>query len=150
MTLIETLHALKAEGNRIVFTNGCFDILHSGHVMYLAQAAQLGDILVVGLNSDASVKRLKGEHRPINSQEDRAIVLSALEAVDFVKIFEEDTPYQLIKDIVPDVLVKGGDYTKEQIVGSDFVEARGGTVEIIPFVDGKSTTSIVERIRTDK
>lgn len=148
MTLIETLHALKAEGNTIVFTNGCFDILHSGHVMYLAQAAQLGDILVVGLNSDASVKRLKGEHRPINSQEDRAIVLSALEAVDFVKIFEEDTPYSLIKDIVPDVLVKGGDYTKDQIVGSDFVESRGGRVEIIPFVDGKSTTSIVDKIRT--
>ena len=130
----------------VVFTNGCFDILHSGHVKYLREAAKLGEVLVVGLNSDASVKRLKGETRPINSQDDRAEVLCALGFVDYVVIFEEDTPLELIKIIQPDVLVKGGDYIKSNVVGADFVESRGGEVFLIPFVDGKSTTNIIKKI----
>ncbi|MBQ6920029.1 MAG: D-glycero-beta-D-manno-heptose 1-phosphate adenylyltransferase, partial [Synergistaceae bacterium] len=130
----------------VVFTNGCFDILHSGHVKYLREAAKLGEVLVVGLNSDSSVKRLKGETRPINSQEDRAEVLCALGFVDYVVIFEEDTPLELIKIIQPDVLVKGGDYKRENVVGADFVESRGGELFLIPFVEGKSTTSIINKI----
>ncbi len=134
----------------VVFTNGCFDILHSGHVKYLREAAKLGEVLVVGLNSDASVKRLKGETRPVNSQEDRAEVLCALGFVDYVVIFEEDTPLELIKVIQPDVLVKGGDYTRENVVGADFVMSRGGELFLIPFVEGKSTTSIIKKIEAMK
>lgn len=135
------------QNKKIVFTNGCFDILHAGHVRYLQEAAGLGDILVVGLNSDASVKRLKGEERPINSEGDRAEVLCALEYVDYVVIFEEDTPLELITALQPDVLVKGGDYTPEEVVGKDVVEARGGKLVLVPFVEGKSTTNIINRMR---
>ena len=134
----------------VVFTNGCFDILHAGHVTYLREAAKLGEVLVVGLNSDASVKRLKGETRPINSQVDRAEVLCALGFVDYVVIFEEDTPLELIKTIQPDVLVKGGDYKRENVVGADFVESRGGELFLIPFVYGKSTTGIIKKIEEMK
>ncbi len=134
----------------VVFTNGCFDILHSGHVKYLRKAASLGEVLVVGLNSDASVKRLKGPTRPINNQEDRAEILCALGFVDYVVIFDEDTPLELIKMIQPDVLVKGGDYTPETVVGADFVKSRGGELFLIPFVEGKSTTNIIRKIEGSK
>lgn len=130
----------------MVFTNGCFDIIHAGHVQYLEQAKQLGDILVVGLNSDASVKRLKGANRPINNEDDRAIVLAALESVDYVVLFIEDTPYELIKALQPDVLVKGGDWTADKIVGADIVKAKGGTVLSLPFKDGLSSTNIINVI----
>ncbi len=141
------LSRLKAEGKKIVFTNGCFDILHAGHVRYLATARELGDVLVVGLNSDDSVRRLsKGPERPICSQDERAIVLSALSSVDYVTVFDEDTPYELIKKLKPDILVKGGDWPLDQIVGRNIVEAEGGHVTTIPFVEGKSTTDIIERI----
>lgn len=131
---------------RVVFTNGCFDILHRGHVQYLAEARDLGDCLVVGLNSDASVKRLKGDERPINGQHDRALLLAALESVSHVIIFDEDTPAELIQQVCPDILVKGGDYTLDAIVGADFVIQRGGTVRVIPFVDGYSTTSTIQKM----
>lgn len=133
---------------RIVFTNGCFDILHVGHIRYLRQAAAQGDMLVVGLNSDASVKRLKGEGRPVNSEDDRAELLASLPFVDYIVIFEEDTPYELIKQIQPDVLVKGGDYIPEDVVGRDIVEGRGGKLVLIDFVEGRSTTGIIRRIRS--
>lgn len=136
----------KADGLKIVFTNGCFDILHKGHITYLYEAKKLGDLLVVGLNSDNSIKRIKGEKRPILSESERAYILSALEMVDFVIIFDEDTPYELIKIVKPDVLVKGGDWDINNIVGKDIVESYGGKVLNIPFVEGKSTTNIIERI----
>lgn len=132
---------------KIVFTNGCFDILHIGHVRYMQEAAKLGDILVVGLNSDASVKRLKGPERPVNSEMDRAELLCALGFVDYVVIFDEDTPYNLISEVQPDVLVKGGDYQPDDVVGKELVEARGGVLVLIPFVPGKSTTKIIEKIQ---
>lgn len=132
---------------RVVFTNGCFDIMHVGHMRYLQEAAKLGDVLVVGLNSDASVKRLKGPERPINSEQDRAEMMSALSFVDYVVIFEEDTPLELIKKIQPDVLVKGGDYSNEYVVGTNEVTARGGELVLIPFVEGKSTTNIIKKIQ---
>ncbi len=134
---------------KIVFTNGCFDILHVGHKRYLEQASSLGDVFVIGVNSDASVKRLKGPSRPVNPEQDRMEILSALGFVDYVVLFDEDTPYELIKIIQPDVLVKGGDYTVDKVVGRDIVEARGGRVELIPFVDGKSTTSIINKINNN-
>lgn len=133
------------EEKSIVFTNGCFDILHAGHVTYLQEAKTLGDILIVGLNSDASVRRLKGELRPINTQDDRACVLDALRSIDYVVVFDEDTPYDVIKSVQPDVLVKGGDYAVDDIVGGDIVRERGGNVRVLPFVQGKSTTAIIER-----
>jgi rfaE bifunctional protein nucleotidyltransferase chain/domain len=132
----------------IVFTNGCFDILHRGHVTYLNQARDLGDLLIVGINSDESVKRLKGPERPVNMLEDRAYVLSALKSVDYVIPFEEDTPLNLINLIMPDILVKGGDYTIDRIIGAQEVLAHGGRVEIIPFVPGKSTSAIIDTIKT--
>lgn len=134
-------------GRKIVFTNGVFDILHHGHLDYLAKAASLGNVLVLGLNSDASVKRLKGDERPLNNQNDRAFQLACLLFVDVVCVFEEDTPKDLIEAVKPDVLAKGGDYTIETIVGADFVLANGGQVEVIPFVSGYSTTSLIARIR---
>jgi D-beta-D-heptose 7-phosphate kinase/D-beta-D-heptose 1-phosphate adenosyltransferase len=137
---------LKSKCQTIVFTNGCFDILHCGHVLYLEQAKACGDVLVLGLNSDASVQRLKGKDRPINKQDDRAIVLAGLQAVDFVVIFDEDTPYNLIANIMPDVLVKGGDWSIADIVGSDIVLASGGIVKSLGFTDGKSTTNIITNI----
>ena len=130
----------------IVFTNGCFDILHRGHVEYLAQASDLGDKLIVGLNTDASVKRLKGELRPVNDEQSRALLLSALQFVDAVVLFGEDTPYELIKQVQPDVLVKGNDYCVEEIVGYDIVTAKGGKVLTINLVDGFSTTNIIKRM----
>jgi len=133
---------------KIVFTNGCFDILHPGHVYYLNQARSLGDVLVVGLNSDDSVKRLnKGTERPIHSQDKRADVLAALLCVDYISIFDEDTPLELIQKIKPDVLVKGGDYTIDKIAGADFVQAYGGSVAIIPLLEGYSTTDIVNKLK---
>ena len=145
--LDELCNILAGTNKKIVFTNGCFDILHVGHVQYLREAAQLGDILVIGLNSDASIKRIKGEDRPINKEQDRAEILAALEFVDYVVLFEEDTPINLIKAIKPNVLVKGGDYKKENIVGWDFVEQNGGEVKTISFVEGKSTTNIINLIK---
>lgn len=135
----------RNEDKKIVFTNGCFDILHRGHVEYLAQAADMGDILVVGLNTDASVSRLKGPLRPVNDEHARAMVLAALRFVDAVVLFEEDTPYELIKTVQPDILVKGTDYKPEDIVGYDIVMARGGEVKTIELVKGYSTTGIIER-----
>ncbi|MEY3312488.1 MAG: D-glycero-beta-D-manno-heptose 1-phosphate adenylyltransferase [Ignavibacteria bacterium] len=145
--IVELVAKLKLSGYSIVFTNGCFDILHKGHVAYLQSAKSMGDILIVGMNTDASVKRLKGEERPINTLEDRAFVLSALKSVDYVVPFDEDNPLTLIQSIKPDVLVKGGDYTMETIIGAKEVLAHGGKVEIIPFVEGKSTSSIIDAIR---
>lgn len=144
--LIRIRQDLQKSGKKVVFTNGCFDILHRGHVEYLQKAKALGDVLIVGLNTDASVKRLKGPSRPIVNQEDRAFVLSALSAVDYVCYFDDDTPYELIKAIVPDVLVKGGDWAVENVVGRDIVEGAGGVVKTIEFVPNRSTTSIIERI----
>ena len=139
--------ALRREGRRIVFTNGCFDILHAGHVRYLREARQRGDALVVGLNSDASVRRLKGEERPFNELADRAEVLAGLEAVDLVIPFEDDTPVALIEMVEPDILVKGADWKDGEVAGADFVRARGGEVEFIDFLPGRSTTGIADRIR---
>ena len=136
----------KPEGRKVVFTNGCFDILHRGHATYLAQAREQGDLLVVGLNTDASVRRLKGPTRPVNNQFDRAFLLASLACVDFVILFDDDTPEQLIHTVCPDVLVKGGDYTLDTIVGADFVLQNGGIVTTIPFVDGYSTTSTLNKI----
>lgn len=138
---------LENKGKKIVFTNGCFDILHRGHVTYLAEAKKLGDLLVIGLNSDASVKRLKGPERPINNEEDRKYVISQLKSVDFVEIFTEDTPLNLILKVKPDVLVKGGDWKIDQIVGGKEVIANGGDVFSLNFVDGYSTTSIIHKIQ---
>jgi D-beta-D-heptose 7-phosphate kinase/D-beta-D-heptose 1-phosphate adenosyltransferase len=138
--------AEKDRGKRIVFTNGCFDLLHTGHVKYLQKARRLGDLLVLGLNSDASVKRLKGPKRPLIDQEERAHLLAALDCIDYVIIFDEDTPLNLITSLKPDVLAKGGDYALNDVVGRDVVESNGGRVELITFVDGKSTTNIIERI----
>lgn len=133
---------------KVVFTNGCFDILHKGHVAYLEKARRLGDYLVVGLNSDASVRRLgKGPGRPVNSQKDRAAVLGALRCVDRVVIFGEDTPERLIRKVRPDVLVKGGDWKKENVVGASFVESYGGRVRLIPYVKGFSTTGLLAKIQ---
>lgn len=132
---------------KIVFTNGCFDILHRGHVTYLAEAKKLGDLLILGVNSDASVKRLKGPERPINNENDRAYVLSQLKSVDFTEIFTEDTPLNLINKIMPKVLVKGGDWKIDQIVGAKEVIANGGDVFSLNFVDGYSTTSIIHKIQ---
>lgn len=141
------LRAWRSAQKTIVFTNGCFDILHRGHVEYLAQAADLGDVLVVGLNTDASVKRLKGESRPVNDEQSRALLLSALQFVDAVVLFDDDTPYELIKQVQPDVLVKGNDYKPEEIVGYDIVTARGGKVMTIDLVEGFSTTNIIKRMK---
>lgn len=140
---------LRNEGKSIVFTNGCFDILHVGHTTYLQKAKDLGNVLILGLNSDTSVRRLKGESRPINNENDRATVLLALRSIDHVVIFPEDTPFNLISLIQPDILAKGGDYSRDTIVGADIVEARGGKVVVIPLVDGKSTTATIEKMQTN-
>ena len=144
---IEIINRIKAERKKIVFTNGCFDLLHVGHVRYLAQAKKLGDFLIIGLNSDSSVKELKGEDRPINSFEDRATLLSAIESVDSVIMFEEQTPENLIKEIVPDFLVKGGDYNIEDIVGYQTVMQNGGQVKTLSFYDGYSSTNYINKIK---
>jgi len=136
----------KLSGQKIVFTNGCFDILHRGHVEYLTEAKACGDKLVIALNSDSSVRGLKGDPRPIQSQEDRAVILDALESVDLVVIFDQETPAEIIKTLLPDVLVKGGDYTPDTIVGADTVTENGGEIKVIPFRSGQSTSGIVEKI----
>ncbi|HOJ49758.1 MAG TPA: D-glycero-beta-D-manno-heptose-7-phosphate kinase [Spirochaetota bacterium] len=141
--LLSKVEILKREEKRIVFTNGCFDILHRGHLTYLKKAKSLGDILIVGLNSDGSVRKLKGEGRPINNQEDRALMLSSLEFVDYVIVFDDDTPYRIIKEIKPDILVKGGDYKIEEVVGREFAKE---TI-VLPFVEGYSTTNLISRIK---
>ena len=147
-SLEEMLNLWREEGKTIVFSNGCFDILHRGHVEYLSKAADLGDVLIIGLNTDSSVKRIKGPSRPVNDEKARAVVLAALEFVDAVIFFEEDTPYNLIKYVQPDVLVKGKDYKAEDIVGYDIVVGNGGRVETIELVDGFSTTNTIEKMRT--
>ena len=139
--------ALKVTGKKVSFTNGCFDILHPGHLFSLKQAAAEADFLIVGLNSDASVKKLKGPSRPINNTESRAIVLAHLIVVDAVVVFEEETPLELIKALLPDVMVKGGDYTIDQVVGGKEVIANGGKVIINPIVEGFSTTSLIEKMK---
>ena len=140
------LESERQKGRTIVFTNGCFDLLHVGHVKYLQKARRLGDLLVLGLNSDASIRRLKGPKRPLIDQDERAHILAALDCIDYVVIFDEDTPLELIREVRPHILVKGGDYQADQVVGKDVVESYGGRVELITFVDGKSTTNIVEKI----
>ena len=140
----------RPRSGTVVFTNGCFDILHRGHVEYLTRARALGDHLIVGINTDASVRRLKGAGRPVVEQDDRAFVLAALACVDAVTLFDEDTPAALITALLPDVLVKGGDYSPDQVVGRDVVESHGGRLVLIPFVTGRSTTGILHRMqRTD-
>jgi rfaE bifunctional protein nucleotidyltransferase chain/domain len=145
-SLLFICEELRSFYKKIVFTNGCFDLIHVGHVAYLNEARKLGDILIIGLNSNDSVRRLKGNSRPINDEWDRAIVLDALKPVDYVVIFDEDTPYELIQLIEPDYLVKGGDYSFEDIVGADIVQQKGGEVVVIPFIEGKSTTKIIEQL----
>lgn len=145
--LLQEIAARKAAGRRIVFTNGCFDLLHVGHVRYLQAARALGDELVVGVNSDASVKRLKGPDRPIQTENDRAEILAALACVSFTTLFTEDTPARLIEAVRPDILVKGGDWKIDQIVGGAFVQSYGGEVRSLQFIDGKSTTKLIEKAR---
>jgi len=137
----------RLQNRRIVFTNGVFDILHEGHIASLSEAASFGYVLIVGVNADASVKRLKGDSRPVNNEHSRSLLLASLIMTDAVIIFEEDTPLELIKALLPDVLVKGGDYTLEQIVGAKEVMANGGEVQIVPILEGFSTTGIIERMR---
>lgn len=144
--LVRVVARLRSGNKRVVFTNGCFDILHVGHVAYLKRARELGDVLVVGLNSDSSVRDIKGKLRPINKEADRAIVLSALYFVDFVTIFDGATPERLIRAVKPDILVKGADWKAEEIVGADFVKSYGGRVVRIPFIKGYSTTSVIDKI----
>ena len=141
------LEVWKNSGLQVVFTNGCFDVLHIGHSRYLLEAASLGDKLIVAINSDDSVKRLKGKERPINNQHDRAELLAAMSFIDAVVFFEEDTPYELISELIPDILVKGGDWKPEQIVGSDIVLAAGGEVKSLRFYDGHSTTATIDKIK---
>ena len=145
--IVKQVNLWRFLNNRIVFTNGCFDILHRGHIEYLAAAADLGNKLIIGLNSDDSVSRLKGSDRPINSFQDRALALAALRFTDAVVEFNEDTPLNLIRMILPDVLVKGGDYSREHIVGATDVEAHGGEIAIISFTEGYSTTSFLKKIQ---
>jgi D-beta-D-heptose 7-phosphate kinase/D-beta-D-heptose 1-phosphate adenosyltransferase len=145
-TIEKIANELREENKKIVFTNGCFDILHIGHVKYLQKAKALGDKLIVGVNSNDSVKRLKGPTRPVNDEYDRAYLLASLEIVDYVVIFDEDTPYKLIKKVKPDILVKGADYKGKEVVGSDIAKE----VKLIDFVEGKSTTNIIKKVRNAK
>jgi rfaE bifunctional protein nucleotidyltransferase chain/domain len=145
--LMRVRAGLRAEGRRLVFTNGCFDILHVGHVRYLADARALGDALLVAINSDRSVRALKGPNRPVMNESERAEILAALSSVDFVTVFDEESPRTLIAEVLPDVLVKGGDYRPDEIHGREEVEAAGGRVLSLPFVEGASTTGVIERIK---
>jgi D-glycero-beta-D-manno-heptose 1-phosphate adenylyltransferase len=147
-TLANSVKEWQSKGKKVVFTNGCFDLLHYGHIHYLAEARDLGDKLIVAMNSAASVKRLKGEHRPINDELTRQYLLAALEFVDAVVVFEEDDPFDLITLIMPDILVKGGDWQPHQIIGSDVVLANGGKVQSLPYIDGYSTTNLEKKIRS--
>lgn len=144
--LVNIIKQEKNNGAKVVFTNGCFDLLHAGHVKYLQKARSLGDILVLGLNSDSSIRRLKGEKRPLIDEEERANILAALDCISYLVLFDEDTPLELIKAIKPHILAKGGDYTAENVAGKDIVEAYGGRVELVNFIDGKSTTNIIEQV----
>ena len=144
--LLRIIEDLKAKGKRIVFTNGCFDLLHIGHIRYLEEARALGDFLVVGVNSDSSVRKLKGPQRPVLPEEERAEILSGLGCVDYITLFDEIDPLKLITSLHPHILVKGGDWTKEQIVGREVVERSGGEVVIIPFVKGASTSNLIKTI----
>lgn len=139
--------ALSRQGKTVVFTNGCFDVVHYGHVKYLAKAAELGDVLVIGLNTDESVKQIKGENRPVNPMEARQWTLAALEFVDYVIPFDENTPYELIREVKPNVLVKGKDYNEKDVVGHDLVKANGGSVKTIELEKGFSTSSIIEKLK---
>jgi D-beta-D-heptose 7-phosphate kinase/D-beta-D-heptose 1-phosphate adenosyltransferase len=143
--LLKRIEFWRRLGDKIVFTNGCFDILHQGHARLLASCSEMGERLVIGLNSDTSVKRLKGEGRPVNDQQSRAVLLAALQFTDAIVIFEEDTPETLIHAIKPDILVKGGDWKPEEIAGSSFVKSYGGQVKVVPYLNGFSTTGIIER-----
>jgi D-beta-D-heptose 7-phosphate kinase/D-beta-D-heptose 1-phosphate adenosyltransferase len=145
--LKKEIAALKAQGKHIVFTNGCFDLLHPGHMRYLYAARQLGDYLVVAVNTDRSVKAIKGANRPIQSQDERTELLAALSFVDAVVLFDEDNPLEVIQHLVPNVLVKGGDWTEAKIIGADVVKKSGGVVKSLPFVAGYSTTTLIEKIR---
>lgn len=138
--------SLRSDGKKIVFTNGVFDILHHGHVSYLKEARNLGDALIIGVNADDSVRRLKGEKRPLQTETDRAHILAALKSTDCVVIFDDDTPLALIEYIIPDILVKGADWAVENVVGRDIVEKNGGNVLTIPFIEGRSTTGVVEKV----
>ncbi|MDX2249961.1 MAG: D-glycero-beta-D-manno-heptose 1-phosphate adenylyltransferase [Bacteroidia bacterium] len=144
---LQRISSWRIQGDLIVFSNGCFDLIHPGHIEYLEQARQLGDRLVLGLNADVSVKKLKGEDRPINNERARAIILAALVFVDMVIIFEEDTPQELIQAVSPDILVKGGDYIVEEIVGYEWVKKTGGKILTIPLLEGYSTTSTIKKLR---
>lgn len=144
--LVQVVNRLKQEGKRVVFTNGCFDIIHMGHVLYLKKAREYGDVLVAGLNSDVSVKIIKGDKRPVVPEAERAEVLSSIRFVDYVVIFNEPDPYKTIEAIKPDVLVKGGDWAVENIIGRDVVESFGGKVYNIPYIEGPSSTNIIEEI----
>jgi D-beta-D-heptose 7-phosphate kinase/D-beta-D-heptose 1-phosphate adenosyltransferase len=148
--LAKTLMGLRAKGKKVVFTNGCFDLFHTGHLRLLREAGKLGDALVVAINSDKSVRKLKGPGRPYIGEEDRALLLAALDCVDYICVFGEDTPLELIKELKPDVLVKGGDYRREDIVGGDFVESTGGRVAIVPLIQGMSTSQLAEKIKNGR
>lgn len=148
--LLQIVKELRQDGERLVFTNGCFDLMHAGHAQYLQEARGFGDILIVGLNSDASVRRLKGKQRPIIDQENRAFMLAALQSVDYVVIFEDDTPFSLIQAILPDILVKGGDWAVDEIVGSDIVSQNGGQVYSIALREGLSSSLIIQKIQGQK
>ncbi len=146
-TIQSTLAQIR-DGKKIVFTNGCFDLLHVGHIRYLQEAKALGDVLVVGVNSDSSVQHLKGPSRPIQNENDRAEILAALAAVDFAVIFSQETPEELIHQVIPEILVKGGDWKIDQIIGASFVLGRGGQVKSLQFVEGKSTTKLIEKSKS--
>ena len=149
--LVRQMAIWRMKDYKVVFTNGCFDLLHHGHVDYLSKAADLGDALVIGVNSDSSVKKLnKGANRPIQNENDHALILSSFQFIDAIIIFEEDTPYELIKALQPNILVKGGDWKEADIIGADIVKAKGGVVTTIPFVDGYSTTNIEAKIKGAK
>lgn len=148
--LVAIRHDLGRQGQRVVFTNGCFDLLHRGHVRYLDQAKTLGDVLIVALNSDSSVRTLKGPDRPVMSHEERAELLAALATVDYVLIFEELDPERVIRALEPDVLVKGGDWPVDQVIGREIVESRGGKIHTVPYVEGASSSELLRRIRKGK
>jgi rfaE bifunctional protein nucleotidyltransferase chain/domain len=145
--LVSILDSVRENNKKIVFTNGCFDLLHAGHIQYLNQARQLGDVLIVAVNSDRSVKALKGNNRPILPEQDRLVIIASLCFVNYVVLFDEDTPYDVISVLKPDILVKGGDYKPEDVVGKDIVEEYDGEVVIIPYEENKSTTDIIEKIK---
>jgi D-beta-D-heptose 7-phosphate kinase/D-beta-D-heptose 1-phosphate adenosyltransferase len=148
--LAKTLAGLRAKGRKVVFTNGCFDLFHTGHLRLLREARKLGDALVVAINSDRSVRKLKGPGRPYIGERDRALLLAAIDCVDYICVFGEDTPLELIKELKPDVLVKGGDYKREEVAGGDFVESIGGRVALVPLTEGMSTSSLANKIKNNR